>query len=571
MTTINLWLQKLIYKISNLIEKKFLLKRVQIALVLVLVLVYTRGLFVPIMNNNAAHHANIALHMYLTGDYLNLIDRGQDYLDKPHLLFWLAALSYHIFGVTSFAYKFFSFVFALIGVYATGQLGRWVGGDRAGRYAALIMGSAFAFGLSLNDVRMDAMVVSCIAFATWQLLVFWCKGRKKALVLSALGLALGFATKGMVAVALPVLTVVFYALQQKRLKDLFNGRWLLLILLTMVFLSPVFYCFYLQFDLHPEKVVRGQAGNSGIGFLLWGQSVQRYTGSGWGYRASDPFYLVHTFLWAFAPWSILAFLALGNSIRSWFRKKRMEGSGKVFPFAITTLLVFLLVSFSRFKNDHYINILFPYFSVLTSHFLVRLPTRYYKAVYRLQYVLCALLLLLVGLINAWAFPVTSLWTAVAAILIIAVFLFVSFRGNLLSRTIWMSFAAMVFCFFLLNHNFYPKLLTYQSGHVLAQKIKEAGIDPNRVYYLNTADRNYSLDFSLAALPKSLTIEDLKKRTDMICLFTDRLKMDTLQSAGVPFHIVFQVKHYNVTTLRLSFLNPSTRSQRLMPHYLLKMN
>jgi hypothetical protein len=48
------------------------------------------------MNNNAAHHANIALHMYLTNDYVNLIDQGKDYLDKPHLLFWLAALSYHV-------------------------------------------------------------------------------------------------------------------------------------------------------------------------------------------------------------------------------------------------------------------------------------------------------------------------------------------------------------------------------------------------------------------------------------------------------------------------------------------
>ena len=159
-------------------------------LVVVLLLVYIRGLFVPIMNNNAAHHANIALHMYLTGDYLNLIDRGMDYLDKPHLLFWLAALSYHLFGVTSFAYKFFSFLFVLVGVYATYRLAERVGGKWVGRYAAMILASAFAFVLSASDVRMEAMVVSCIAFATWQLYDYMFLHRREELFLSALGMTL---------------------------------------------------------------------------------------------------------------------------------------------------------------------------------------------------------------------------------------------------------------------------------------------------------------------------------------------------------------------------------------------
>ena len=62
------------------------------------------GLFIPLMDNDAAHHANIALHMYLTGDYVNLVDQNGDYLDKPHLHFWLDAGSYHLFGVNEFAY-----------------------------------------------------------------------------------------------------------------------------------------------------------------------------------------------------------------------------------------------------------------------------------------------------------------------------------------------------------------------------------------------------------------------------------------------------------------------------------
>src|SRR5215218_8959017 len=144
---------------------------------LLLFVVYTIGLFVPLMDNDAAHHATIALHMYLTGDYVNLIDHGQDYLDKPHLHFWLAALSYHLFGVTAFAYKFPSFLFTIVGTYATYRLGTLLYNSEVGKLAALIVASAFAYILSNTDVRMDAILTACVAIATWQL-VAWVQEKK---------------------------------------------------------------------------------------------------------------------------------------------------------------------------------------------------------------------------------------------------------------------------------------------------------------------------------------------------------------------------------------------------------
>src|SRR6476661_9192750 len=108
----------------------------QIAFILLFV-AYGLGLFVPLMDNDAAHHAAIALHMYRTGDYVDLVDRGLDYLDKPHLHFWLAAFSYHLFGVTAFAYKLPSFLFTIAGTYATYRLGKALYNAEVGKAAAL--------------------------------------------------------------------------------------------------------------------------------------------------------------------------------------------------------------------------------------------------------------------------------------------------------------------------------------------------------------------------------------------------------------------------------------------------
>ncbi|HNA91615.1 MAG TPA: glycosyltransferase family 39 protein, partial [Chitinophagaceae bacterium] len=160
-----------------------------------LALVYVVGLFVPLMDNDSAHHANIALHMYLTGDFVSLIDHHGAYLDKPHLHFWLCAFSYKIFGVNTFAYKLPSFLFTVLGVYSTFRLGKLLYNEATGKLAALILASSFAFILANNDVRMDAILTACIAFSIWQL-VAWMQNKKIIHVFgAALGLALGFCTK----------------------------------------------------------------------------------------------------------------------------------------------------------------------------------------------------------------------------------------------------------------------------------------------------------------------------------------------------------------------------------------
>ena len=47
-------------------------------------------MFVDIMEVDAGQYASMSLEMLKSGDYLHLVDRGQDYLDKPPLIFWMS-------------------------------------------------------------------------------------------------------------------------------------------------------------------------------------------------------------------------------------------------------------------------------------------------------------------------------------------------------------------------------------------------------------------------------------------------------------------------------------------------
>src|SRR3954463_16520831 len=90
---------------------------VQLLIGFLLLLVYAGTLFFPLMDKDAAHHANIALYMYEHNDWINLVDRQKDYLDKPHFLFWTTLVSFKIFGVNTFAHRFPALVFSLFSIY----------------------------------------------------------------------------------------------------------------------------------------------------------------------------------------------------------------------------------------------------------------------------------------------------------------------------------------------------------------------------------------------------------------------------------------------------------------------
>lgn len=519
--------------------------------------VYIIGLFVPLLDNDSAHHGNIALHMYLTGDYVSLIDEGKDYLDKPHLHFWLAAMSYHVFGVTSFAYKFPSFLFTIFGLYSTYRLGRSLYDNEVGKHAALVLASAFAFILANNDVRMEAILTASIAFATWQL-VDWVNKKSLINVLgSALGLALAFCTKGLIGVFVPAIGIFFYILYKKDWRSFYHWQLLLIIVSFFVFIAPVLYCYYLQYDLHPEKMIRGKTGWSGVRFILWQQTFERYEGKSFGGAGSkDYFFFFHSFLWSFAPWSIVAYIAVVNRLQT-IRSRKYEWLS-----AGTFLVMAAMITFSGFKLPHYINIIFPSVAVLTSSFLIQSVNNQttLRRLFITQLVVCSLCVLIALVINLWAFPLRN-WMVIAVAMLFAICYILVLRTLKpgFEKTIGLSVLASAFIFYLLNSNFYPQLLTYQAGNQLAFAAREK-VNPKTVY-LWALLYNPSFQFYSKELKKDFT-DSVLQHDHPVWILTDRNSLHQLKQKNLPILQQYLHHDYNIGTMSLPFINPATRAQTL---------
>ncbi len=550
-------------------------KRQYILLLFIVSICYLLGLFVPLMNGDASHHANIALHMYQHHNYVDLIDRGKDYLDKPHLLFWLAAASYHVFGVTPFAYKLPSLLFSIAGAWATYKTGKRLYNPDTGKLAALILLSSQAFILACMDVRMDAILTACIILASWQLLEATIAKKWYNTVAAALFMALGFSTKGMAGVVIPCAALFFYLLYKRDFSQLFNIKWVIVALCTIVFMLPVLYCYYLQFDLHPEKEIRGMTHISGIKFILWGQNIERLEGENWGGGKRDYFFYFHTLLWAFLPWALLAYYAAGTRIKDlWTTKLAFKKKGEAFTIG-TIVFVFILISASRFQLPHYLNIIFPFLSVLTAAKLLELNElhayRTMRVISRLQLSVSALLVILIAVLYIWFFPVhiaVVCLLAAAALLLICRYAFS--KQNLLSGIVGASVTGIALVNIVLNGFFYPQLLHYEGGLNLARLSREKQIDPADVYYYNTY--NFVFDFETRHLAPIRSFEEVINRPGKpFWLFTDAPGLENLKQGKIPIEEIIESEHFHISRLKPAFLNPATRPKTLDKLYLLKIS
>ncbi|MDP4935318.1 MAG: hypothetical protein NWR30_11420, partial [Salibacteraceae bacterium] len=104
-----------------------------------------------------------------------------------------------------------------------------------------------------------------------------------------------------------------------------------------------------------------QWGFKGLRFYYWTQSFGRITGeSEWNNHTGFEFFL-HTFLWAFLPWSLLAIGAMANKLRQLKQGEYLTLGGFLLPF--------IALSFSKYKLPHYIFVTFPFLAILTGHYI----------------------------------------------------------------------------------------------------------------------------------------------------------------------------------------------------------
>lgn len=536
-----------------------------------LILVYIQGLFLDIMDVDAAQYASISMEMLQNGQWLQVQHRGVDYLDKPPLLLWLSGISYALFGMSNWAYKLPSLLSAFAGVWAVfGFTQRHYSRQKA-RQAAFMLASCMGMMVITNDVRTDTMLLGFSACAVWQLSEYQATRRWLNLFGGFGFIGLAMLAKGPIGLVMPAFALGTHLLIQRDWRSIFQWKWLPGLAFTALILGPMCWGLWQQFDLHPEKVVNEKTGVSGLRFYFWEQSFGRITGENvWKNNASG-FYFMHVYLWAFLPWCLLLPSALWRAFRraNLFQKAAYETQEY---YALGGfLLTFIALSQSQYKLPHYIFITLPWAAVL----LVRAWTGIQKWHWGLLYFTGFLALAVAFSTLFFVFPTGAWGVAVVAIVGTLALLwrifqqpFPSDSDILVQRGVWM---ALIFGF-VLNFHFYPQLLPYQGTPKAARFAQENGIPANKIYFFQHG--SHAMDFYnrdiLENLESPQKVGEKAQKEGGIWVYTTESGRNLLAAEGVSVTEVQVFSHFQVALLKPQFLNPATRAETLQSYYLLQI-
>jgi 4-amino-4-deoxy-L-arabinose transferase-like glycosyltransferase len=534
-------------------------------------LVNFSGLLIPIMGPDGALYALLAKTMVMKHDYINLYYHGADWLDKPHFPFWVTAISFNLFGFTTWAYKLPGILFILMGAGYTYRFAKALYNKEIALWSVLILLTAEHIVLSDNDVRAEPYLTGLIIAAVYHLYNAYQNKNFWQLLAGCAFTACAIMTKGMFALVPIGGAIAGHFIITKQWKALFSFRSLLGIILVMIFILPELWCLYHQFDLHPEKVVFGQKGVSGIRFFFWDSQFGRFFNTGPIKGSGDPFFFVHTTLWAFLPWSLLLFAAVFQYIKKSSKNAKMHEW-----FCISgALLTFLLFSASKFQLPHYLNIVFPFFAILTAQYLYYIKlNRSIRAVNVTQTIVIILLLLLVCTLQYFFRPeVFSLYTAlVLAVLFLMMVVFpdelgLSANHKIIFRTVLASFIINLY----LNLSFYPSLMKYQAASEAAMYINQNNKQNMPIVILSD---DYVTAFEFYINKPIIKIDAGGKGqlpAKPFLLYAPTAVINSLNSKGWQTKPLSTYERYWVSRLNATFLNKYTRTTELTPTEVVLVN
>lgn len=539
------------------------------------IVIYLIGIFaIPLMDIDASQYASISREMLERNSFLQIYDQGQNYLDKPPLLFWLSAFSMQILGVYDWAYRLPSMIVLLAGIYATYQFAKIYYGDAVGKLSAMVLATSQAVFLISHDVRTDTMLMGWVMLSIWQLAVWFKQQRWLNFILAFVFIGCGMMTKGPIALMVPGLAFASHFLFQRNWKQFFRWEYLAGIFIIAIILLPMCMGLYQQYDLQPGKLINGRPIESGLRFYFWTQSFGRYTGENYYREMSHFTFLLENMFWSFLPWIFFFLPALLFAIKALVKQQLRITNEQEFITTGGFLLTYLILARSQAQLPHYIFVVYPLASVITAKFLYDIFylnkwMKWEKGLYYFHLFIFGLLWIAIIAITGLVFEEVSKIVPVMAVVGLCIFIWVAVnRTASIPKQLTMAMMTSMGVNILLTSSFYPNLLKYQMGNDAAKVIQSQQLNPEEIKLYGIHNSN-----ALHFYAKHIFPYQPNKQT----FSADEKVLTSKDSVAVFKHIfpsaktIHEGNQFSVSLLTFQFLNPATRDAETPKYVILDLD
>lgn len=317
------------------------------------------GLDAPaVTDSDEAFYAEAAREMVESGDWLTPAYNYEPRFQKPVLYYWLTAATYLVTGPGGGAARLWAALAGVALVFVTAGLARrWYDDDTA-LLAGGITATSFGY-VALGRMALPDLPLALFVTATIACLLIAVGDRvprpRPWLIAAALAAALGFLTKGPLAVILPAIVVVpIVAIERRRSRIAFGD----LVAAAVVFVVVAAPWYLAMWWRH---------GTPYLESFFIGDNLERFATD----RFNEPrpfWYYVPVVFGGIAPWSPFALLGIG-AIGRVLLFRGATGSLET-RLAIWIAAPLVLLSLSIGKQPRYVLPLLPPIALLVAHGIV---------------------------------------------------------------------------------------------------------------------------------------------------------------------------------------------------------
>lgn len=309
-----------------------------------------------IWDANEAFYAVTPREMIERGDFIAPTFNYEVRAQKPPLTYWAIIPFYKLLGVSELSVRLPGALAAAGLLLAVFLMGKALHGLQAGLLAAAVTATAARIFVLARKLPIDILLNFWLMAAAYCLVRAAQKGSRWAWAAAYACMALGFLTKGPVALFIPLAAYVGWSAAAHR----FSARAMRPFAGASVFLAIVAPWYLSAYAAH---------GWTYIAPFFLRDNLARFATESFG-PSRGVFYYLPAFLSDFFPWSFLSLAGLWLAFKEQGFARLMRSLESGFPL-LWSALVLMVFSLSRNKQEYYIASVYPMMAVFLSGVLTR--------------------------------------------------------------------------------------------------------------------------------------------------------------------------------------------------------
>ncbi len=325
------------------------------------VTIFWRLWYLPLLDPDEAHYAEITRGMRRLGDYVVSRMDGIPLIDKPALFHWIQAGSFGLFGETELAARLPTAIAAVALIWTTYWLGTRLFGNATAERAALML-ALMPLTFALSRFAYFDMIFTAFLFGSIALLIVSAMEGRRWLQLPAFALlSLAAQVKGPFVFIVFVGAVLALCLSKATRPYLRRIYWIPGLIGAGLFALPWFLLMWRHFG---DAFIRDYVLYNNL--QLFAAPLYR--------KRFDAFFYFRSGAASLFPWSLVLVAAAVGAVR--LRLKGEPLSPRRAVLWAWVAVVFVFFSASRFKLDHYIFPIAPAVALLAADRWQRATTKW---------------------------------------------------------------------------------------------------------------------------------------------------------------------------------------------------